>query len=186
MRLPFGPKRKEQPIMKLSNTVSLLALSAIGLAACQQKAPEVLPPAPQTTQTTQTPTVATPAGPSVGSQQHFADAVGQGNTVIYFDTDRFNIDSQDASALQSQAAYFGRYPSLSFTVEGHADERGTRDYNLALGERRANAAKNYLVSIGIDASRIRTVSYGKERPIALASNESAWAQNRRAATIVIN
>jgi peptidoglycan-associated lipoprotein len=75
---------------------------------------------------------------------------------------------------------------VTFTIEGHCDERGTRDYNLALGERRANAAKNYLVSIGIPANRIRTVSYGKERPVALGSNESAWAQNRRAATITIS
>jgi peptidoglycan-associated lipoprotein len=71
------------------------------------------------------------------------------------------------------------------TIEGHADERGTRDYNLALGERRANAAKNYLASLGVDASRIQTVSYGKERPQALGSNEEAWAQNRRAVTLVI-
>ncbi|MEO0699488.1 MAG: OmpA family protein, partial [Pseudomonadota bacterium] len=76
--------------------------------------------------------------------------------------------------------------ALTFTIEGHCDERGTREYNLALGERRANAAKNYLVSLGIAASRITTVSFGKERPVALASNQSAWAQNRRAASVVIN
>ena len=78
-----------------------------------------------------------------------------------------------------------QYPSTRITVEGHADERGTRDYNLALGERRANAAKNFLVSIGVDASRIRTVSFGKERPSALGSDEQAWAQNRRAVTVTI-
>jgi peptidoglycan-associated lipoprotein len=172
--------------MITKNTASLVALTALGLAACQPKPPEILPPAPQGTQNVPAPVQTAPAGPSVGSQQHFADAVGQGNTTVYFDTDRFNIDSQDAAALQSQAQYFGQYPNLNFTIEGHADERGTRDYNLALGERRANAAKNYLVSIGISSERIRTVSYGKERPIALASNESAWAQNRRAATIVVN
>ena len=72
------------------------------------------------------------------------------------------------------------------TVEGHADERGTRDYNLALGERRANAAKNYLVSLGVAADRISTVSYGKERPVALGSDEASWAQNRRAVTVVLN
>jgi peptidoglycan-associated lipoprotein len=171
--------------MNIRNTASLVALGALGLAGCAKKAPEVLPPPPQTTQTVPQSTP-TPIGPTVGTQQHFVAGVGESNTTVYFDTDRFNIDSEDAAALQAQGRYFGQYPGLNFTIEGHADERGTRDYNLALAERRANAAKNYLVSIGIPAARIRTVSYGKERPVALASNESAWAQNRRAATIVIN
>ncbi len=161
----------------------LIVASATALAACSKKAPEELPPPPVDTSAP----AAAPAssGPVVGTQAHFQDAVG-GSTVIYFDTDRFNIDSQDAAALQAQAQYFARYPQLSFTIEGHADERGTREYNLALGERRANAAKNYLVSLGVSANRIRTVSYGKERPVALGSNEAAWAQNRRAASVIIN
>jgi peptidoglycan-associated lipoprotein len=160
----------------------LMLASTIALAACQKKAPEELPPPP-----TETPAPApVPSGPSVGSQQHFVNAVGQENTVVYFDTDRFNIDAEDQTKLQRQAQYFSQYAQVTFTIEGHCDERGTRDYNLALGERRANAAKNYLVSIGIPANRIRTVSYGKERPVALGSNESAWAQNRRAATITIS
>ena len=79
-----------------------------------------------------------------------------------------------------------RYPNKRIVIEGHCDERGTRDYNLALGERRANAAKNYLVSLGIDAARLSTVSYGKERPVALESNEDAWARNRRAVTVTID
>ncbi len=87
--------------------------------------------------------------------------------------------------LQSQAEWLRQYPNVRVTLEGHADERGTRDYNIALGERRANSAKNYLASLGIDASRISTVSYGKERPVALGSNEGAWAQNRRAVTVTI-
>ena len=90
------------------------------------------------------------------------------------------------SAVQTQAQYFSQYSNVSFTIEGHADERGTRDYNLALGERRANAAKNYLVSLGIPANRIQVISYGKERPVALGSDEASWAQNRRAATVTIN
>ena len=109
-----------------------------------------------------------------------------GQNVIYFDTDRYNIDSQDAAALQAQAQYFARFPQVTFTIEGHADERGTREYNLALGERRANAAKNYLVSLGVDAGRVATVSYGKERPVALGSDEQSWAKNRRAVSVVIN
>ncbi|QUL37934.1 peptidoglycan-associated lipoprotein Pal [Erythrobacter sp. JK5] len=164
----------------------VVAASALALGACAKKPPEELPPAPVDTMPTPAPTqTQTQSGPVVGSQAHFENAVGSA-TVIYFDTDRFNIDSQDAAALQAQAQYFARFPQLTFTVEGHADERGTREYNLALGERRANAAKNYLVSLGVSADRIRTVSYGKERPVALASNESAWAQNRRAASVMIN
>nr|WP_298899140.1 peptidoglycan-associated lipoprotein Pal [uncultured Altererythrobacter sp.] len=167
-------------------TVLLLA-SATTLAACAKKAPEELPPPPPsaTDSGPATPQAVTPSGPQVGSQAHFEDAVN-GQNVIFFDTDRFNIDSADAAALQSQAQYLARYPQVRITVEGHADERGTREYNLALGERRANAAKNYLVSLGVDASRVATVSYGKERPVALASNAQAWAQNRRAVSVVIN
>ena len=165
-------------------TVAVLT-SALTLAACSKKAPEELPPPPQDV-ATPTPTPSTPSGPTVGSMQHFIAAVGQANTTVYFDTDRFNIDAEDSAKLQTQAQYFSQYPQVNFTIEGHADERGTREYNLALGERRANAAKNYLVSIGIPANRIRTVSYGKERPVALGSNEAAWAQNRRAATVTIN
>ena len=168
-------------------TAALLT-SALALGACAPKAPEELPPPPVATPTptpapTSTPT--RPSGPSVGSQAHFEAAVGSA-TVIYFDTDRFNIDTSDAASLQAQAQYFARFPQLTFTIEGHCDERGTREYNLALGERRANAAKNYLVSLGVSPDRIRTVSHGKERPVALASNAAAWAQNRRAASIIIN
>ncbi|WP_197489793.1 peptidoglycan-associated lipoprotein Pal [Erythrobacter neustonensis] len=164
----------------------LLLASATGLAACSKKAPAELPPAPvdNTAPVTQ-PTTDTGGTAAPGTQAHFAGAVGSATT-IYFDTDRYNIDSQDAAALQAQAQYFARYPQLTFTIEGHADERGTREYNIALGERRANSAKAYLVSMGVDPNRIAVVSYGKERPVALASNETAWAQNRRAASVMIN
>lgn len=158
--------------------------SALALAACAKKAPEELPPPPEDT-VTSTPTP-TASGPAVGSMEHFLQAVGAANTVVYFDTDRYNIDAEDSAKLQTQAQYFAQYTNVTFTIEGHCDERGTRDYNLALGERRANAAKNYLVSLGIPSDRIRTVSYGKERPVALGSDEAAWAQNRRAATVTIN
>ena len=166
-------------------TILLLA-SATGLAACAKKAPEVLPPVPETAPVTTQPTQPTlPTGAQVGTQAHFAGAVGS-STTIYFDTDQFNVDSQDAAALQAQAQYFSRFPQITFTIEGHADERGTREYNLALGEKRANSAKNYLVGLGVDPGRISVVSFGKERPVALASNEGAWAQNRRAASVMIN
>ncbi len=172
----------------ISKTAAAVILtSALTLGACSKKAPEELPPAPLTSTPAPTPapTPAAPTGPVVGSQAHFEGAVGS-STVVYFDTDRFNIDSSDATALQAQAQYFARFPQLTFTIEGHTDERGTREYNLALGERRANSAKNYLVSLGVAPNRIRTVSFGKERPVALASNAGAWAQNRRAASIIIN
>lgn len=169
-------------------TILLLA-SATSLAACAKKAPETLPPVAEAPAPAPAPTMAPPppppSGPAVGTQEHFAQAVGS-STTIYFDTDRFNIDTQDAAALQAQAQYFARYPQITFTIEGHADERGTREYNLALGEKRADSARAYLVSLGVDASRISVVSYGKERPVALASDEAAWAQNRRAASVIIN
>ena len=168
------------------NTLILsVAAATLALGACSKKAPEQLPPAPVETGTAPVDTPTDVAG-GPGTQEHFSSAVGATNTIVYFDTDTYNIDDEDASKLQTQARYFAQYPNVTFTIEGHADERGTRDYNLALGERRANAAKNYLVSLGIPSERIRTVSYGKERPVALESNESAWAQNRRAATVVIN
>ena len=164
-------------------TVALLA-GTVALAACKKEPPESLPPEPAPTTSAPTgPT--TPTGAVLGTQAHFENAVN-GQNVIYFDTDRYNIDNADFAALQSQAQYLAQYPNITVTVEGHADERGTREYNLALGERRANSAKNYLVSIGVPANRIRTVSYGKERPVALGSNEQAWARNRRAVTVVLN
>ncbi|MEP5938157.1 MAG: peptidoglycan-associated lipoprotein Pal [Erythrobacter sp.] len=165
--------------------IALLS-GTVALAGCAKKAPEELPPPPQETTAESTPTTtATSNDPVLGTQAHFENAVN-GQNVIYFDTDRFNIDSSDAATLQTQAQYLSRYGAISITIEGHTDERGTREYNLALGERRANSAKNYLIGLGVDAARIRTVSFGKERPIALASNAAAWAQNRRAASVVIN
>ena len=170
--------------MTTTKLTLLAAAATLALGACSKKPPEVLPPAPEgTTETPATPTQ-TASGP--GTQDHFATTVGATNTVVYFDTDKYDIDSEDAGKLQAQGQYFTQYPAVTFTIEGHADERGTREYNLALGERRANAAKNYLVSVGIPAERIRTLSYGKERPVALDSDEASWAQNRRAATVVIN
>lgn len=159
---------------------------ALALAGCAKKAPEELPPPPVTdTADTTGQTSGQAQGPAPGTQAHFAQAMS-GRDTIYFDLDRYNIDSADQAALQTQAQYMARYPNVRATIEGHCDERGTRDYNLALGERRANAAKNYLVSLGVSADRLSTVSYGKERPIALGSNEQAYARNRRAVTIVVN
>jgi peptidoglycan-associated lipoprotein len=163
--------------------ITFAAASALALSACSKKPPAQLPPAPQDT-STPTPATPAPSGPTPGSEEHFK-SVMNGRDVIYFDTDKYDIDSEDAAALRQQAQYLLQYPNIRATVEGHCDERGTREYNLALGERRANAAKNYLVSLGVPAARLTTISYGKERPVALGSNEAAWAQNRRAVTVVL-
>lgn len=120
-----------------------------------------------------------------GSQEDFLRSVGLNGDRIFFNTDKYNIDATDQTTLQNQAQWLAQYPNKSVVIEGHCDERGTRDYNLALGERRANAAKNYLVSLGVDPARVQTVSHGKERPAAIGSNETAWAQNRRAVTITV-
>ena len=168
--------------------VIIAATSVLALSACKST-PDVLPPTQVTTppvvRPTPTPTPVAQTGPAAGTQAHFSRTMA-GRDVILFDTDLFNIDSTDAAALRTQAEYLLQYPSAVATVEGHADERGTRDYNLALGERRANAAKNYLVSLGVPESRVRTVSYGEERPADVGSSDTAWARNRRAVTVMIN
>lgn len=173
--------------VKPMKSLALLVLAAALASGCAKKAPVAdLPPQPGGTAVAAQPP-APPASnvPVPGSHADFLARMN-GRDVIYFDFDRFNIDETDAAALQAQAQWLKQYPNKRATIEGHCDERGTRDYNLALGERRANAAKNYLVSLGIDASRLTTVSYGKERPVALGSNEEAWAKNRRAVTVTID
>jgi peptidoglycan-associated lipoprotein len=109
--------------------------------------------------------------------------VNVGDTV-HFGYNEYNVEDADKQILSRQAAWLQKYPSVRVTVEGHADERGTREYNLALGARRANAVKEILVSQGVSAGRVETVSYGKERPICTESSESCWAQNRRGVTTV--
>ena len=103
---------------------------------------------------------------------------------IFFDFDKSSISPEAKTILQRQAALFQANPQVTFTVEGHCDDRGTREYNLALGERRATADKNGMVALGIQGSRIQTISYGKERPAVVGENEAAWAQNRRAVTVI--
>ena len=105
---------------------------------------------------------------------------------VLFDTDSSVINADGQSTLQNQATWLKAHTDVNVQVEGHADERGTREYNLALGERRATAAKNFLVSSGVPASRISTTSYGKERPAVLGNDEAAWAQNRRSVTVIAN
>ena len=103
---------------------------------------------------------------------------------VYFETNKHNINSAAAFTLEAQANWLNSTPGFQIIIEGHCDERGTREYNLALGERRANSVKEFLVSLGVEPGRITTISYGKERPAADGSTSESWAENRRSATIV--
>ena len=119
--------------------------------------------------------------PAEGGQE---DLVLKAGDRVFFDFDKYDLESDAQATLKRQVAWLKQNPNVSITVEGHCDERGTREYNLALGERRANAVKDYLVALGIEAGRVATISYGKERMAVLGSNEWAWAQNRRGVSIV--
>ena len=119
--------------------------------------------------------------PAPGTEDQFVVEVGDR---VFFDTDQSTLTAEARNTLNNQAAWLQQYSQFTVLVEGHADERGTREYNLALGERRANAVRNYLVARGVSANRIDTISYGKERPEVVGSNPGAWAQNRRGVTVI--
>jgi peptidoglycan-associated lipoprotein len=119
------------------------------------------------------------AGP--GSVQEFNQTVGDR---VFFDTDQTDLSPTAQATLDKQAAWLNQYNKYSFTIEGHADERGTREYNFALGSRRAQAVHDYLAAKGVSPSRMRTISYGKERPVAVCDDISCWSQNRRAVTVL--
>jgi peptidoglycan-associated lipoprotein len=118
---------------------------------------------------------------SPGSQQDFVVNVGDR---VFFESDSTELTMQSRATLDKQAQWLQQYANYTFTVEGHADERGTREYNIALGARRAQAVREYLAAQGVQAGRIRTVSYGKERPVAVCNDISCWSQNRRAVTVL--
>jgi peptidoglycan-associated lipoprotein len=127
-------------------------------------------------QVDQTSSAATP-----GSQQDFVVNVGDR---VFFETDSSELTEQARATLDKQAQWLSNYNRYAFTIEGHADERGTREYNIALGARRAQTVREYLTSRGIAAARMRTISYGKERPVAVCDDISCWSQNRRAVTVL--
>ncbi|URD59943.1 peptidoglycan-associated lipoprotein Pal [Sphingomonas sp. KRR8] len=162
------------------------SLAAVALAGCAKKQPIATtpPPAEQGAGTgsgannDEVGLVELPA-----SQQALVAAAG--TDTIYFNTDQSDIDDQDRTVLTAQAKWLLANPNVRASIEGHADERGTREYNQALGERRANAAKNFLLTQGVPEARLLVISWGKERPVASGSNEAAWAQNRRAVTVVV-
>ncbi|MDG3441973.1 peptidoglycan-associated lipoprotein Pal [Nitrospirillum amazonense] len=163
------------------NYLSLCAALAL-VAACSstpEKKAEVATGGTATTTTT--PPAAKPTGPVPGSKEDFVVNVGDR---VFFGYDKFDLTPEATATLDKQAAWLKKYGQVTITIEGHADERGTREYNLALGERRANAVKNYLTATGVDLARVQVISYGKERPAVLGSNEAAWAQNRRGVTVI--
>ncbi len=164
-----------------SRSLKFACLSAaLILGACTHKQeavntapPPAPPPAP----------MAAPVTSSIlpGSAEDFRVNVGD---TVHFGYNEYSIQDTDKGILGRQAAWLAKYPSVRVSVEGHADERGTREYNLALGARRANAVKEYLVSQGVSTGRVETISYGKERPVCTESNEGCWAQNRRGVTVI--
>jgi peptidoglycan-associated lipoprotein len=158
----------------------VIALAAVAaLAACASRPQADTTPPTNTT----TPQVETPRGPTPGSAEDFRVSVGDR---VFFGYDRFDLTPEARSILERQAAWMQRYQNVRVLVAGNADERGTREYNLALGARRAAAAKDYLVSLGVAANRLETVSYGKERPLDARSNEEAWSVNRNAHTQIVS
>ncbi len=149
--------------------------AAAMIAACASKPEEVV--ATPSTGTT------APAGPTAGSVGDFQQTSGDR---VFYAFDSYALTGEARNSLSQQAAWLQAYPSVKIQVAGNCDERGTREYNLALGARRANAAKDYLVGLGIDPSRITTISYGKERPVDPRSSEEAWSLNRNAHTVIVS
>ncbi len=144
---------------------ALLVFAAIAIAGCAKQQPPAA--------------MAGAAAP--GSQQDFIVNVGDR---VFFDTDSTELSEQARATLDKQALWLNQYSRYAFLIEGHADERGTREYNIALGARRAQTVREYLISRGVSAQRMRTISYGKERPVAVCNDISCWSQNRRAVTVL--
>ncbi|MEZ6028558.1 MAG: peptidoglycan-associated lipoprotein Pal [Hyphomonadaceae bacterium] len=180
----------------MMRSISLTALATavvITVSACASNPPEPEPtPAPTETAVVTPPRVTPPPapptpppmppGPAAGSR---ADFTAKATDRVYFDYDQYNLDDEDRRALTTQITWLKQYPSTRVEVQGHADERGTQDYNIALGARRAEAVASYLKAQGIAAARIQTISFGKSKPLDPGHDEAAWARNRNAFTNVI-
>ena len=153
------------------------------LAACETPSEESGGSTAATTATTSTTTAPTTtiSGPTPGSQEDLVVNVGDR---VFFDYDKSDLSPEARATAEALAAWMNSYPATTIGIEGHCDERGTREYNLALGERRASAVHDYLVALGVAPNRLSTISYGKERPAVLGSNEESWAQNRRDVFVV--
>ncbi len=161
--------------------LTILAATLL-LAACETPSEESGGSTAATTATTSTTTAPTISGPTPGSQEDLVVNVGDR---VFFDYDKNDLSPEARATVEALAAWLASYPATTIGIEGHCDERGTREYNLALGERRASSIHDYLVALGVDPGRLSTISYGKERPGVLGSNEESWAQNRRG-TFVVN
>lgn len=168
-------------------TTLVAATILVAVAGCAKKRPADLPPPPVDNSGPVDQGGAT--GPTTGAVVPGSDADFRRSVTsntVRFGLDQYDIDPEARAILDSQAAWLQRYPNVRITIEGHCDERGTREYNLALGDRRANAAKNYLAARGVSPERMNVISYGKERPVALGSDEASYAENRRAVTVVLS
>lgn len=173
----------------LAKNIFTIAAASLLLAACATTETETEVETVEETEAT-TPAVPTPdvsqttvsPGPAPGTQAHLVATVGDR---IFFDFDKSELKPQARETLRRQAEWLRNNPEVDVMIEGHCDERGTREYNLALGERRAVAVRNYLVALGISSDRLNTISYGKERPVAFGHNEDAWAKNRRSVMVVL-
>ena len=162
--------------------IPVLVVTAFVLAACSTSGDNTGGTGSDGASSASNSQVATaPAGPKPGSQLDLEINVGD-RVLFAFDSSALTTESR--TTIERWAAWLKTYPANRVIIEGHADERGTREYNLALGERRADSARDYLVSLGIDPNRVKVISYGKERPAVPGSNENAWAQNRRAALVL--
>jgi peptidoglycan-associated lipoprotein len=169
-------------MIKFSTGLKLFALSgALILAGCESKPKVAVDNSPPMTSGDSSASSAPMSNVVPGSAEDLRVNVGD---TVHFEYNAYDVMDSDKAVLQRQAAWLGKYPSVRVTVEGNCDERGTREYNLALGARRANAVKEYLVSLGVSAGRLETVSYGKERPMCTESSESCYAQNRRGVTTI--
>jgi len=169
--------------------LALVGVAVTAMAACAPRRPvegavPAAPSAPAYPTAPTAPVTGTPVGAVMpGSEQDFVVNIGDR---VYFDLNMYQIRPEAFARLDAQAQWLQRYPQVTIRIEGNADERGTREYNLALAARRAESVRNYLVDRGIPAGRIDTISYGKERPIAEGSNEAAWARNRNAHTAIVS
>ena len=152
-----------------------MAVTGLALAGCASTT------APTSTSSSTATTTTSSAAAGSASSQYLVQNVGDR---IFFATDQSNLDGSARATLRNQAQWLAQNAELRIVIEGHADERGTRDYNLALGARRANAVRDFLISQGVDGGRLQTISYGKERPVSLCSEESCWSKNRRAVATI--
>jgi peptidoglycan-associated lipoprotein len=179
--------------MRSISLAALAAAVAFSVSACASNPPPEPEPTPQPTETAVVtpprvspppapPTPPQPSGPVAGSRADFA---AKATDRVYFDYDQHNLDDADRNALTSQISWLKQYPRTRVEIQGHADERGTQDYNIALGARRAEAVSSYLKAQGIAADRIQTISFGKDKPLDTGHDEAAWARNRNAYTNII-